>query len=126
MNQEFNLENVKKGECVVCGKSGCFELIICLKCNKQCSPVVSEWLDKTTSDVKSDCCKYDIKHMSKITCSDECHNKFISLMEKQVGKFKKVTDETTGISYRVPTKDIIENGLRQQDLSKYPIWTDKK
>ena len=30
----------------------------------------------------------------------------------------------TGKAYRVPTRDIIEKGLKQGDLKNYPEWRD--
>ncbi|GAF67782.1 unnamed protein product, partial [marine sediment metagenome] len=33
---------------------------------------------------------------------------------------KKVVDIETGRTHMVPTRDIIENGLRHQDLKNYP------
>jgi len=43
-------------------------------------------------------------------------------MEKEFGIYKKVVDIDTGKIHRVPTRDIIEKGLRQQDLRRYPEW----
>ncbi len=56
----------------------------------------------------------------KITCSDDCHEKLIHRFEERFGLFKRVIDEETQIAYRVPIRDIIEKGLRQQDLKHYP------
>ncbi len=41
-------------------------------------------------------------------------------LEREFGTFKKVTDLETGKTYTVPTRDLIEKGLRQQDLKDYP------
>ena len=56
----------------------------------------------------------------RMTCSDSCHKRFIKFCEGQYGVIKKVVDQTTGISYKVPTKDIVEKGLKWEDLTKYP------
>ena len=64
----------------------------------------------------------DIESHQKITCGDYCHEKFILQMIKEHGMFKKVVDITSGINYKVPTRLIIEDGLRQQDLKNYPTW----
>lgn len=40
------------------------------------------------------------------------------------GEYKKVVDQGTGVAYRVPTKDIITKGFRQEDLSQYPVLKD--
>lgn len=58
----------------------------------------------------------------KMTCSDDCHEKFVEFCEGQYGISKKVVDQTTGISYKVPTRDIIEKGLKWKDLTNYPRW----
>ena len=46
----------------------------------------------------------------------------IERLEREFGTHKKVTDLETGKIYRVPTRDIIEGGLVQQDLKYYPEW----
>ena len=61
---------------------------------------------------------------NKMTCSDNCHEKFIEFCEGQYGISKKVVDQTTGISYKVPTRDIVEKGLKWKDLTKYPRWEE--
>ena len=68
------------------------------------------------------CGKYTIT--GKMTCSNDCHKKFIEFCEVQYGISKKVVDQTTGIAYKVPTKDIIEKGLKWKDLVKYPHWEE--
>lgn len=73
-------------------------------------------------DVKSNCCNADILNMQKSTCSNDCHSKLVDELMKEYGEFKKVIDQETNIAHRVPTKDIIEKGLNQQDLYKYPKW----
>lgn len=134
MNQDYqvNFENVKSHKCVICGNPSGPELHTCLKCHKSCLPVFENSLkDKHEGsfvilDIKSNCCNYDVETVSRITCSTDCHEKLVRHIEKEVGEYKKVIDQETGISYRVPTREIIEKGLTQKDLSKYPVWTDKK
>lgn len=60
------------------------------------------------------------------TCSRECHEVFVKLCEDAFGVFKEVTDIETGISYKVPTRDIIEKGLNYNNLPKYPLWEKEK
>jgi len=62
--------------------------------------------------------------IGKMTCCDICHEKFVEFCERQYGISKKVTDQTTGISYKVPTRDIIEIGLKWENLTKYPRWKE--
>ena len=78
------------------------------------------------ADIKSKCCGADVENMQKTTCKPECHEKMVKEMEQKFGEFKKVTDQPTGIAYRVPSRDIIEKGLNQKDLHKYPKWVDTK
>lgn len=58
----------------------------------------------------------------KITCCDDHHEEFIQKMETQFGTYKKVLDMDTGATFKVPIRDIIEKGLKQQDLKNYPEW----
>ena len=60
----------------------------------------------------------------RITCSETCHEVFVRAMEKEFGIFKKVIDIDTGKSYRVPTRHIIEHGLKQNELKTYPLWEE--
>ncbi len=134
MNQDvqINFENVKSHKCVVCGNPSGPELYTCLKCNKPCLPVYENPVKQGTEnefivlDIKSNCCNYDVEILSRVTCSYDCHEKLVKHIENEFGESKKVIDQESGISYRVPTRDIIEKGLTQKDLSKYPIWSDKK
>jgi rubredoxin len=59
------------------------------------------------------------------TCGDVCHKTFIDNFVARFGEFKKVTDGTTGKSYKVPTRVICEKGIRQQELNRYPLWTEE-
>ncbi|MBA7709036.1 hypothetical protein ES703_117943 [subsurface metagenome] len=42
----------------------------------------------------------------------------------QFGEFKKVARMSTGVAYKVPTRDIIEKGILEQELDQYPKWED--
>jgi hypothetical protein len=70
-------------------------------------------------------CSIPVKVASRMTCSEKCHDEFVKLGEKKFGATKKVVDTTTGVSYSVPTKDIIEKGLAWRDLRNYPVWIEK-
>lgn len=39
-----------------------------------------------------------------------------------MGGYKKVTDMVTGKTHRVPTRYIIEKGLKQTELKNFPEW----
>lgn len=60
----------------------------------------------------------------KMTCSSICHEKFVEFCEKEYGVSKMVTDITTGITYVVPTRDIVEKGLKWEDLPNYPRYEE--
>lgn len=124
---------MKKGElkdlCVVCG--GLIEMTtmwLCEQCLKQCdvgdSVIIDKANDKMLVNVKSKCCGTGAQSVVRLTCSEKCHDEFVKILEKEFGTVKKVTDETTGVGYRIPTRDIIERGLTWQDLPKYPRWED--
>jgi len=59
-----------------------------------------------------------------LTCSDECHEELVKRLIFEFGEFKKVVRMSTGVAYKVPTRDIIERGLREQDLDRYPLWEE--
>jgi hypothetical protein len=46
--------------------------------------------------------------------------------ERRFGKYKKVVRASTGVAYKVPTRDIIEHGLKERELDKYPLWPDSE
>jgi len=43
---------------------------------------------------------------------------------KEYGEFKKVINHK-GIAYRVPTIVIIREGIKEQDLCNFPLWSDE-
>jgi len=55
-----------------------------------------------------------------VTCSKDCHEELILRLELKFGIFKKVVNLETMKTHKVPIRDIIEKGLRQQDLKHYP------
>ncbi len=58
------------------------------------------------------------------TCSDQCHEIFIKRLIARFGEYKKVVRMTTGVAYKVPTRDIIEKGIKEKELDQYPAWED--
>ncbi|MBA7527634.1 hypothetical protein ES705_19810 [subsurface metagenome] len=62
--------------------------------------------------------------MPKVAC-DESRERLIQELIAGVGEFKKVVRMRTGVAYKVPTRDILEKGLREEGLNQYPIWEDK-
>ena len=61
-----------------------------------------------------------------LTCSDECHKEFVRHLIPEFGEFMKVIRMTTGVAYKVPTRDIIEDGLKEEELGRYPLWDGDK
>ncbi len=45
-------------------------------------------------------------------------------MLAEFGNYKKITDEDSGLSYKVPTKQIVEEGITQDQLKNFPFWID--
>ena len=60
----------------------------------------------------------------EMTCSQDCHDRVADRLVAQFGEFKKVVRMRTGVAYKVPTRDIIEKGIKEQDLDQYPLWED--
>ena len=71
-------------------------------------------------------CGMSAKIEGRMTCSEKCHEEFVKFGEKKFGVTKKVVDGTTGITYQVPTRIIIEKGLAWKDLTKYPVWEENE
>lgn len=115
-------ENIRDHLCVICKNklkdSGYY---LCNKCNKVCEINYTKISDDVM-DVKSKCCNSDIEMSNIITCGKHCHDLFVIKKIVEDGLFKKIIDATSGIAYKIPTKLIIEEGIRQQDLKKFPEW----
>lgn len=60
-----------------------------------------------------------------LTCSDGCHEELVKRLIADLGEFKKVVRQSTGVAYKVPTKDIIERGLKEENLDQYPLWEEQ-
>ncbi len=58
------------------------------------------------------------------TCSDVCHEELVKRLVARFGPFKRIVRVSTGVAYKVPTRDLIEKGLREQDLDQYPTWEE--
>jgi len=119
----MKLENSLNNICVICDKS-LFDpsYWLCLKCNKPCETNIKEQISEDIFDVKSKCCNADVENSVKVTCSDNCHKIYVTQLEEKFGEFKKVVDQETGITYKIPTRDIIERGLKYSDVRTYPVW----
>lgn len=61
-----------------------------------------------------------------LTCSDQCHEELVKRLIAEFGEYKKIVRQSTGVAYRVPTRDIIERGLKEEELEQYPVWEEDK
>lgn len=52
------------------------------------------------------------------------HDEEVDRLVAEFGEFKEVVRMSTGEAFKVPTRDIIEKGIREQDLDQYPRWED--
>lgn len=43
---------------------------------------------------------------------------------KDYGEFRKVTDHK-GVSYKVPVIVILREGIREEELDQFPLWSDE-
>ena len=119
---DIHWENIKDNLCVMCSKTlKSFSYYLCKKCSKICE-IVAQKVSEEIMDIKSVCCKADVDTFNKITCSDSCHEKFIQKMIRENGIYKKVVDLQSNITYRIPTRLIIEQGILQEELKKHPRW----
>jgi len=58
---------------------------------------------------------------NEYTCSKRCHDGFVEQVISLFGDTKIITDATTGKRYRVPTREILENGIKHTDLPRFPL-----
>ena len=61
----------------------------------------------------------------EFTCSDACHDELVDRLIAEYGEFKKVVRISTGEAFKVPTRDIIDKGIKEQHLDLYPRWKDE-
>ena len=63
--------------------------------------------------------------MPKAAC-DRSRERLMRGLIARFGEFKKVVRVRTGAAYKVPTRDILEKGIREQDLDQYPVWGEER
>jgi ribosomal protein L6P/L9E len=61
-----------------------------------------------------------------MAASGERRERAIQKLIARFGEFKRVVRMRTGVAYKVPTRDIIVKGIREQDLDQYPKWVEEK
>ena len=58
------------------------------------------------------------------TCSNPCHELLVAFIEATYGRYKKIGRASTGQFFRVPTRDLIEKGIKESELDQYPPWDE--
>ena len=56
-----------------------------------------------------------------VTCCEDHHEEFVMKVEAKVGTHKRILSMVTGKTHWVPVRDIIEKGIRHDDLASYPV-----
>jgi hypothetical protein len=116
----------RKGE--VCGIFGCSgePVIKCGHCNNHyCREhcfVIAQLGHRILTHPKCVVCGASYSGGRELTCSDACHEELANRMVSIYGEFKKIIRASTGEAFKVPTRDIIERGVREQELDQYPRW----
>jgi hypothetical protein len=113
--------NIVAGFCIVCGNS-IPEPLRCRACGQSCEARAYGTPDPTVFNALSVCHGADVD--VRTTCSEEHHELLVEQTVAAFGAVKKVVDSATGKAYAVPTRDIIEKGLRWADLPDYPEWRE--
>jgi hypothetical protein len=54
------------------------------------------------------------------TCSDLCHGVWIDIQVARWGPTRTLTDMATGKRHLVPTREILEIGIKAENLHTYP------
>ena len=50
----------------------------------------------------------------------------LKAFEEQFGTHKKIVRLGTGEAFKVPLRDIITKGVKEQELDKYPKWDESE
>lgn len=121
----MRMENISLGLCIICDAPlPPFRMAVCGVCHRPTATTRPEPVDIANGiyEVKSMCCGADLEVMAKTTCSVLCHDRLIKKMIAMYGEFKPVVDAETGKTHKVPMKHIVENGLKHEDIKKFPLW----
>jgi len=80
----------------------------------------------TTGKFRSSCCGADVQISRRITCSGPCHEELVRRLIDEFGEYKVVVN-AEGVKHLVPTRYIIERGLRHDEIlaSKRPSPTSR-
>jgi len=119
-----------RGLCVVCSEPvQSVGTPVCRACGRPAQVTVTP-LEGTSprntgefiADARTVCCNADVEFApgGRITCSAKCHETFVTEVERQFGPHKVVVDQATGRRHLVPTRRIIEQGVRQDELGLFP------
>ncbi len=61
-----------------------------------------------------------LKRGRSFTCDEACHHTWVEGIIKKFGETRPITSMETGKVYAVPTRVILEQGIKGSDLEKYP------
>lgn len=116
-------------ECVMCHGPIDPGSVRCTRCHRICKgigepPPDCKEGDYFLIDVKSSCCMEDVEVVRRATCSADCHEAYVIVCELAFGKHKKIVDMATGTPYKVPTRRIVEVGIKQEGLPNFRVWRD--
>lgn len=128
----IDMERATHKQCVACGTSMANKSpYFCTKCKSACDitmdPARARYAPRPAGtpflvNVLSKCCGADVIANVRQTCSAACHELLVVFIESAFGAYKKVVRGSTGEAFKVPTRVIIEHGLIERDLDRYPIW----
>ena len=126
----MNMANIQRGRCVICNELLADKRqITCLSCHKPCEIDKSNFPQNVPEnqpvvfDAKSACCGSDVDlGAHATTCGTECHELLVGEYEQMWGTYKKIIDASTNIAYKVPTRVLIESGIRAEELPNFPRW----
>ncbi len=88
---------------------------------KNSSEFVTSILDTLTSGVCPACgSTIPLARGRAFTCDEACHGKWIEALIAQFGETRPITSLETGKTHAVPTRVILEKGIKGSDLVTYP------
>lgn len=69
-------------------------------------------------------CQAECKGQYKYTCSKTCHEIWLVQIRREYGNYQKVVRISTGEAFKVPTALIYEQGIKEQELNRFPLWQE--
>jgi hypothetical protein len=87
-----------------------------------------EFLDQALAGLENGVCPacgatIGLQRGRMYTCDEACHGAWMEQLVQQFGETRPITDLSTGKVYAVPTRVILESGIKGSDLAQYPEVT---